>query len=730
MSATTASYLPDDELGPEQDVVNRATRRFKRCERWESTARQRWLYDYKFANGDDENNYQWYDDIYTSRSTEHRPTLTINKVRQHNLLITNDAKQNKQGIKYRPVGDGATRRAADILEGIARHIQNISHAQDARGMAIDFQVEAGLGWTRIVTAYVSDDTFDQEIYIRGIADPLSVYLDPDATEMDGSDARFGFVFADKPREELEAEYPWLNGVAAPANAVDGEGGGWVREDHVREAEYYEVSEEADELIGNEEGTTILRSKVPSDLLKQWEDEAEAKGEKLRKRKVKRRSVHWYKIVGDRVVEDAPWAGTTIPLVPWLGQVTVIDQQIDRKGHTRYMKSAQRMLNYNRSAAVEFGALQSKTPYITPAQAIEGYETYWGSANNVNHAFLPYNHVGDDSNPIPKPERQQPPQSAPVFMEGAAAADQDMMLASGQYQAELGAPGNEVSGRAINERQRQGDRATYHFTDAQAIAIRREGSIILELVPKIYDTQRVIRILGEGGEEARVMIDPAADEADGDAPPEQDVSAIFNPGVGRYEVVSDVGPDYATQRQEAFNAIVQILTQAPQLIDKIGDLLFKVADFPEADKIAERLKPGMAPEAQAAITQLQIQLQQGNKMLGEAMQALAEERLKNRATDNKTNIDAFRADTDRLSVVKDMLKNDPNVMLMLEPMIARIAAQAVQQAMQDNLGPVRGATIQNIDLQRQGIPPAGATGHLPLGMPGTGPAPSVTPGLPQ
>ena len=716
MSETLEYDLPDEEAGEFQEVINRAKRRFKRVQAWESIARERWERDYKFANGDDENRYQWPDDISQARDSEQRPSLTINKLRQHNLMIKNDAKQNKQGIKYRPVGDGATRTSADVLEGIARHIQNISHAQDVRGRAIDFQVDAGLGFTMIDTDYVSDKTFDQDIYIRGNDNPLTTYL-CDYTLPDGSDAKAGFIFADKPREEMEEKYSWLKGIVPPINVVSDEDGGWIREDYVREALYYEVTETEDELLQSPEGTTILRSDATGSLIRKWENELKLRGEILRRRKVTKRSVHRYYIVGDRVVKNSPWPGTTIPIVPWIGQETVINQQLDRKGHTRYLKSAQRMLNYNRSASVEFGALQSKTPYVAPAAAIEELETYWETANTVNHSVLPYKHRDDQGQEIPKPERQQPPTSAPVFMEGAQAAENDMMIASGQYQAELGAPSNEISGRAINERQRQGDRATYHFTDQQAIAIRREGSIILELVRHIYDTERVIRILGEDGSESHVQIDPRAPQAHQPAPKDQEgISGIFNPNIGLYEVVSDVGPDYATQRQEAFDAITEILKSAPELVAKIGDLLFKMADFPMADEIAERLKPGLAPEAQAAMQQLQQQLQKAQaagvnqqKLLGEALQALAEERLKNKAKDSDTVIKSFDADTRRLGVLKDALPMDPEALRVL-------IREEMRQALQDNLGPATMGAAQGINLEMQGLPPPGEGGQAPMRPP--------------
>ncbi len=224
-----------------------------------------------------------------------------------------------------------------------------------------------------------------------------------------------------------------------------------------------------------------------------------------------------------------------------------------------------------------------------------------------------------------------------------------------------------------------------------------------------------------------MLDPNSPDAHhvkavGDA-----IQRIFNPRIGDYEVVSDVGPDYATQRQEAFNAIVQILTQAPALIDKIGDLLFKVADFPLADEIAERLKPGLDPQAQQAIALLQKQLQQvtekgmnADKLLGEAMQALTEERIKAKNEDNEAVVRAFDADTKRLGVVKDMLKDDPAVMMALQPMVAALVAQVMRQNRQDDLGPVQGhLTEEVLEPPATNDVPSDVPAGLPIRVPNIG-----------
>lgn len=700
---------PDAQTNATDPVVVRAHKRWAKCQRFESIARDRWDMDYKFSNGDAYNNYQWPQDIYSGRGD--RPSLTVNETQQHNLHIINEAKQNKAGVKYRPIGDGASPDAAEVLEGIYRHIANISNAQMAQGKAIEFQVTAGLGFTVIRADYMDQDTFDQEIYIRALENPLSCYLDCDAREPDGSDARYGFIFADRPRDEVEEEYPEFKGRAAPTNAVD-DNFGWILDDHIREAEYYEVQEKRDELIVSPDGTIGFRSKLTPDLIKMWKAEIEARGNKMQSRTVVTKKVKWYKIIGDQVKDEDDLPGKSVPIIPWCGTVTVIDGELDRKGHTRTMISAQQMINYNWSATAEHGALQTRTPWMASIEAIEGNETYWWDANTTNPAVLPFKAYDDRGQQLPPPQRIDPPTNAPAFMEGIQVAKQFMLSASGQYEAELGAPGNERSGKAINERQRMGERATYHFIDNQALAIRRQGQIILEWIPAIYDTERVLRIIGEDDGEDHVQIDPKAPVAHQPSGEAEAVSGIFNPNVGKYEVVSDVGPDYATQRQEAFNAIVQVLTQAPELIGKIGDLLFKSADFPLADQIAERLKPGLPEEYQVQLSQMQQTAAAQHKLLEQTMQALSEERLKVKAKDSDNVIDAFDADTKRLAALKDFLGLEPAV-------LKQLVRDAMREANEDDLGPAVGDLMHASEIDASLDGPPGAAGALPVKVPDVG-----------
>ncbi|MGX5874503.1 hypothetical protein MJ435_18580, partial [Burkholderia gladioli] len=168
---------PKGESSPHEKIVAEAKERFARCEEYESDFRKLFVEDLRFANGDSDNNWQWPDPILNARGD--RPHLTVNKVRQHNLQIVNDAKQNKPSVKTLPVDGEADIEIAKILDGMVRHIEYNSHAEIVYDTGTEFQVQGGLGYWRIVCEYAHDGSFDQEIFLRRVKDPLTIYLDCD-----------------------------------------------------------------------------------------------------------------------------------------------------------------------------------------------------------------------------------------------------------------------------------------------------------------------------------------------------------------------------------------------------------------------------------------------------------------------------------------------------------------------------------------------------------------------
>lgn len=640
-------------------IIEEGKKRFKRCEDWESEFRPRERQDMKFANADPDNLWQWDSTVYGGRNDLGKPCLTINKVRQHNLQIINDAKQNKPGVNIRPVGDGATYDAAQVFEGVVRHIEYQSNAEQVYDTATTFQVQGGVGYWYVDTDYVSDDSFDQEIYLRRVKNPDSIYLDPDISEADGSDARFGFIFDDLSRDAFDLQYPDYKDDAG-ASVIGNTGDNWTSGEHVRVAVYYRRQQKKDKLISfvdaNAGVNVVVRnSKIlpeVSILLEMAKQAEKAGGPPVMSRDIVTDDVEWFKIAGNCIIDRGAWLGKYIPIVRVIGEETVIEGKMDRKGHTRSMKDAQRMYNYWTSEATAQVALQTKSPYIAPAEAIEGLETYWEKLNLDNSSVLPYNALREDGSAIPPPQRAQPPQMAQAYIEGMKICENQLMMASGQYQSQFGANENATSGKAINERQRQGDNATYHYIDNLAVAIRFTGKILIDLIPRIYDTERVIRILAKDGTESQVQIQPNAAEAhqelQTDAKDKHAVTAIFNPNVGRYEVESDVGPGYATRRQEAFNAMSQIAAQNPEFMKIAGDLLFKAMDAPMADELADRWKKIIPPNITGdapppEVTQLQGQLQQAHDAVAALQGQLTDK-------DKELSIKSYDATTKRLAAM--------------------------------------------------------------------------------
>lgn len=642
-------------------IVEECHRIFGLCEDRESSTRKLWREDLRFANGDPDNGYQWEEGRRKQREQEKRPCLTINKVKQHNRQITNDARQNKPSVRVYPVDDGADKKTAEIFNGIIRHIEANSDADTAYDTACEFAVDAGLGYWRVTTGYSADDSFDQDIFIEAVRNPLNVYL-YGYTKVDGSDATHGFVFEDMPKKDYESRYPDCE----PVGWSGTEETQWLNEEKIRVCEYFKVVEEKDTLIAGPDGEVRLLSELKE------EDPELAKAvmadESYKKRKVAKKQVKWYLIAGKQINDRRDWLGKYIPIVRVIGEEVEIDGKIDRKGHTRGMKDPQRMYNYWTSAAVEFVALQGKQPYLAPSEAIAGFEEFWDGLNSRNDPFLPYNSLDANGNQIPMPQRQQPPVMAQAYVQGMQVASEEMKMASGQYDASMGAKSNETSGRAILARQREGDNATFHFTDNKARAICFTGKILVDLIPKVFDTPRIVRMLGEDGSDEMVKIDPAQEAS---LTEERDqltnqIKKIFNPNVGRFDVTVAVGPSYNTKRQEAFEALNEMAARNPQLLQVAGDLIMKAADFPMAEQLAERLEKTLPPglkddkEKQGPSPEV-VQLQEQLKQFSEALTNAAAEVDKleaeqgNQEAANKIaaegrEVDRFKAETERLKLV--------------------------------------------------------------------------------
>lgn len=687
----------DDENGPLgiDPVVREAVKRWDRCTEWESIARARFIDDIKFENGDSDNGNQWPNAIKRAREVDSRPCLTMNIIRQHNLQISNAARKAKSSVSFVPQGNGATVESAKVMQQLVRRIENISSAQNAYTKARNFQIGGGIGWWRVVTEYSSHDSFDQEIYIRPVNDPLSVYMDPDCRQEDCSDAIFAFVFDNIPKEQFEEDYPEFADMVgkSPLPGASGDND-WITKDHIRVCEYFRKVNKADKLISfvsNGVRRTILKSKLAKNMLTILDDPLT----KVRDTSIE--VIEWHLIAGDQVIDQTEWVGKYIPLVRVLGEEVIIDGIMDRKGHTRWQKDAQRMFNYNASSQVEFVALQAKTPWVAASQSIEEYESYWNSANSANHSVLPYNAFDEQGNPLPPPMRTVPPTNSPAYDAGMETAFNQIMMVSGQWQNQMGMMGNERTGAAIKQRQRQSETSVFHFQDNYENSLIYTGKILLDLIPKIYDTQRVLMVLADNDAPMEVMIDPQAAQAFALTQQENDTAAasVFNPTIGDYSVAPTAGPAYNSSREATTEALMLILTQAPSLTPIIGDLLLSSMDFDKAQEAAQRLRRMVPSQATGQGSSqeemaLQQQVAQLQSTLAKALQKNAKSELKLVGKEQMRNIDVYEAETKRMAALSDFLPYD-------EEGLRSMIRQIVDEAEISKLSPIISANADDIDI---------------------------------
>ncbi len=653
---------------PKEEMLSTMRQRLNVAISAYSDSREDELNDLKFYAGDPDNQFQWPSDVLATRGAVQgqtlnaRPTLTINKLPQHVHQVTNDQRQNRPSGKVIPADDKADVEVAEIFNGVVRHIQYISDADVAYDTACENQVSYGEGYIRILTEYCDEETFEQDIKIARIRNSFSVYMDPLIQDPTGADAKWCFITEDITKEEYHYLYP----NAAPISTLQTLGVGdqqisqWIGEYTVKIAEYFYIDCKKKKLNLYPNGESVFEGTPEDKELKALY------GRPIRSRDSEMRKVMWMKTNGYEVLEEREWAGKWIPVVRVVGNEFEIEGRLYVSGLVRNAKDAQRMYNYWVSQEAEMLALAPKAPFIGYGGQFEGYETQWKTANTNNWPYLEVNPDVTDGNGavLPLPQRAAPPLAQTGLIQAKMGAADDIKSATGQYNASLGQQSNERSGKAILARQREADVGTYHYVDNLARAVRHVTRQLVDLIPKIYDTQRIARIIGEDGETSMVKMDPTQPEPVRKIQDQNGIviEKIYNPGVGKYDVVVTTGPGYATKRQEALEAMAQLLQGNPQLWQVAGDLFVKNMDWPGAQEMSKRfaktIDPKITSEAdespalQAAQQQIEAmgqEMEQMHQMLQNTAKSI--EAQEQRRLDYEAEIKAYQAETQRISAVQ-------------------------------------------------------------------------------
>jgi Phage P22-like portal protein len=585
-------------------ILEESKKRFKLCEEAEKDQRQVSLEDLNFRAGD-----QWPEAIKQRMLRERKPCLVINVLPATERQILNEQRQNRPSIKVSPVDGQADEDTADVLQGLIRHIEYDSDAESAYDTATASQVRIGFGYVRLITEYESPDSFRQVIKIERIRNAFDVYLDPFAQKADCSDAKHGHIFCTYSKNEYKQEFPdselssldnWMELPQGKDN--------WLTGDGARIAEYFCIEYENDialELTNPAGETRNMFKSEYDDLPPKVRKRAKITGQ----RKTQRPVVHWYKHNAIEILEHEIWLGQWIPIIKFMGDEVDVDGKVTLEGVVRHAKDPMRMQNYMASKEVQAIALAPNAPWVAAEGQTEQHPE-WKDANNEMYSVMVYNPVAANGQPVGPPTRSVAEPPIQAITEARMHFADDLKRVTGIYDAQLGAKSNEVSGLAIDQRKTQGQLSNFHFVDNGSRAIKFLGRQLIDLIPKIYTEAQEIRIIGEDGAQKVVQVNQTFLQKDG-SPKKYDLT------IGRYDVAVSNQPSYQTRRQESAANMLQLTKAYPQLVQIAGDIIVGAMDFPDHERLAERIKktlpPGLAddpndtdPKTQLASAQAKLQ----------------------------------------------------------------------------------------------------------------------------
>ncbi len=569
----------------ESDILEKGRLRFNSARSDDKSERLLADLDTRFAINDD--GCQWDPSTRALRQKKNppRPCLVMNKIPEKIDQMEGEFRQLRPSVKIRAVDSKGDPKIAEIIGGMIRHIEYNSTARAAYNTSHSSVLYSGRGAWRINIVDSEDDPFEQDIVIDRIPNALSVTWDPNAKKIDKSDGDFLFISEDMAEEVFKKEYP----KASIADWPDEDSyNGWRGDKTVRIVEYW----------WKEKGTkTAYRVDRNGTKMTVWEQK---EGDELiGTKEVNHPKVRWCKMNANEILEGPfdDWPGKYIPIIIEIGKEVNVNGKSKTRGMVRFAKEPQQMYNYFATSETE--QLQgTKYPFFMTPAMMGPHQDQWDNMATSNYTYAYYEI--DPKSPTSLPSKQDPQQASTALIVAKQALEHDIMSAMNVYRASLGDEGKEISGTAIQARQRQGTIGGFTYTNNFEFAYIHSMRILIDIIPEVYSSEQIQRIRGEDDTDKMVPINARPDSPltagiDPELIVKNDASEYINDiTVGKYDVVATIGPPYATQREEALNMMIGLLERIPRLAEAAPDLIVSLMDIPMSAELLKRAKKLVPP----------------------------------------------------------------------------------------------------------------------------------------
>lgn len=554
-----------------------------------------------------------------------QPAMVVNQLPQYVHQVCNDIRQNVPSIKVLPVADGDI-ETGKIYTGLFRAIEDHSHADEVCDTAAEYAVKCSIGFMRLDHEYCSDEGDEQEIIFKTVPDPLSIWLDPASIEYDGRDA---------------------NGAIAlePINKADF--------DRLYKGKAFKS-------FTDPKNTELKDSIVIAEIfIREFTD-----------KRGKKAIIHRYKFSGEERLEYTTFPGKYIPVVPIYGEVTWVDGKRILSSLLRQARDPQRRLNHWAGKESQVLSMAPIAPIMAEEGTLVNERRQWQSPGT--EMVLEYKRTNLDGLPANVPTRLQAPQVPAGYINAMEGAKENIKESMGIYNAGLGKREGDASGIALQQLDKSGDVATFHYPDNVRRSYGHMGEIAVDMMPFVYDTPRIIQTLNDETDVVMVGVNGA--------PIQEGQKQSYDLTKGKYRVRVTTGASYTTKRQEEAAFLGNLFQKDPALMQIGGDILFKSMDTPGAQALAARFKktipPQLLDEQQNAppdaekqqmaqvIQQGHAEMQQLQQQMGQLQQELKSKQLE---SDTKVHDTQTRAqvDMEKMQVEREKLMLERDKLILLD-----------------------------------------------------------------
>lgn len=605
---------PPDDFKSEEKYVEWVRKIREEDIAFDRLNRNRGQEDSEFAAG-----YQWAAEDLQRREEQNAPCLKFN--RSFSLLRQKLAARSRIRVGPRILPESAGKKyesVAAIREGLIRNIERNSDCGSCDSIVSQNQLMAGIGAYEIEIDFANNDVFDTEIFIRPAFFPFSVTFDKLSIDPTGRDARHAMIESYLDIDDFKRAYP-----KASLSSIDEDTqttwsqrnnrsssiNGWLTDKTVRVAKVWRMRERTRKLVQMDNGDVVhlpdgenpetfaipdamggasfvMRDPSTGELVMRDSPELYAEGV----------------ITNGIEILKGPFEMSIdrVPLIRVPGWVVPLGDRIERFSLFSFAKDAMRFYNYIRSDIIERQIFRPRFAWTANEEEVQGREALWSNSHLARNAIgLHKGPSGGGPQPVLPPAVDQG-----AILQSQAAI-QDILDIFDVRPAPVSQGATPPTASALDMLQNISDASNFVFDEAYFAAKREAYRIINQLIPKVYNTTRIIKVLGEDDQLKTAIIN------DPENPESADVT------IGKYSVAVDVGPSLLTRRAQSAEFMKTMINSAPDAASIVFDKLIELQNIQGGDVLARRWRErfgikdeeeAQSPEAQAAAQQ-QMALQQ-------------------------------------------------------------------------------------------------------------------------